>query len=183
MQRKRLWLPRECLSRPVEYLKGGKGYNALRAQGEITRFIFNLATYALRPYHFDNIADFLGNQKELEQGIPLVFPELEVKAARRYKEIARLELILGDNSGALIAIYDWTPRIEHDPGAGNLDMAIDPYNNPLFGAKTGDTLRIFSAMYEAQDTIRLDLFRVLNDKHYQRIKEMRAKACKEHGIG
>jgi len=167
MERKSLWLPKECLSRPVEYLKGGKGYSALRAQGEITRLILNLANYALRPYHFDNIADFLDNQEELEHGIPLVFPDLEVKVAKRNKEIQRLELILGDNSGTLKAIYDWTPRIIHDPGAGDRDMAIDPMNNPLFGAEPEDTLKIYNAMYAAQSTISLDPFRVLNDKHYQ----------------
>lgn len=183
MQRKGLWLPRECFSRPVEYLEGGRGYNALKAKGEIARFIFNSFTYIIRPYHFDNIADFLDNQDNLERGIPLVFPELEVRATKRYDKVARLELILGDNSGIFSAIYDWKARIEYDPDAGNLDMAIDPWNNPLFGAQAGDKLKIYSAEYAAQGTIRIaDLFRVLNDKHYQRIKEMRAKACKEQGI-
>lgn len=183
MQRKGLWLPRECFSRSVEYIKGSRGYNALKVRGEITRLIFNSFTYLVKPYHFDNIADFLNNQDNLERGVPLVFPELEVNAAKRDKKASKLELILGDNSGTLKAIYEWTPRIVHDPGAGNLDMAIDPWNNPLFGAQAGDKLRIYSAEYVSQDTIRIaDQFRVLNDKHYQRIKEMREKALKEQGI-
>lgn len=176
MQRKHVTVPEECCLRPIEYLEGGPGYEGLKRTANLNRHLWNISSRLIRPYHFEDAADFLQHQSGLYVGAVLVLPELEVKDVNTEKKPeGRLDLLLGDSTGSILAIYEWKPRNETDPGAGKLDMTFDPFNNPLHGARVGDKLKIYSALYERQATIRLeDHFRVLNEEAYQRTAKRRA---------
>lgn len=176
MQRQRVTVPEECCLRPIEYLEGGPGYGGLKRMVNLNRHLWNISSRLIRPYHFEDAADFLKHQSELYVGAVLVLPELEVRDVNTgKKQEGRLDLLLGDSTGNILAIYEWKQRIENDPGAGDLDMAFDPFNNPLHGARVGDKLKIYSALYERQATVRVeDHFRVLNDDAYQRTVKRRA---------
>ncbi len=161
MQRKHVIVPEECYLRPLEYLEADQNTFFLRQKLNLNRHCWNLLSRGLKPYHFGNAADFLQHQSELYKGALLVLPELEVKNINRdHLQRGRLDFLLGDSTGDIFAQYHWTSKIENDF---------------LRYAEVGDKLKIYSALYEHQATIRIeDPFRVMNDAAYQRISKRRA---------
>ncbi len=166
MQRKHVTVPEECYLRPLEDLDNNQNNYVLKQKLNLNRHCWNLLSYGLKPYHFENAADFLQHQSELYKGALLVLPELEVKNINKdHMRRGRLDFLLSDSTGDIFAQYHWKQRIEYDF---------------LRAAEIGDKLKIYSALYEHQATIRIeDPFRVLNDAAYQRLIKMRAGVTPE----
>lgn len=178
MKRKTVWIPKECFTRPIEHLEGSPGYTLLFLRGEMARFALNIGHGVFGAYNFDNVGDFLEHQKELIRNFSCVFPEVEVKGIARTE--GKLELILSDETGNIYATYAWETRI-HQSDDCNLDMAFDPWNNPIMGARNGDKLKIYDARYEGTPNHVILPFHyyVLNEQAYQRVSNLRKSAI-EH---
>jgi hypothetical protein len=166
MQRKHVTVPGECCSRPLEDLDSGNSNYVLRQKLNLNRHLWNFSSRFMKPYHFEDAADFLQHQSGLYKGALLVLPELEIKNINKdHLQRGRLDFLLGDSTGKIMAQYLWTSKIENDF---------------LRYAEIGDKLRIYSALYEHQATIRIeDPFRVLNDVAYQRVSKRRAGRDKD----
>ena len=166
MQRKRVIIPEECCLKPLEFLDSDKNTYLLRQKLNLNRHCWNLLSRGFKPYHFENASDFLQHQSELYKGALLVLPELEVKNINRdHLQRGRLDFLLGDSTGNILAQYHWKNKVENDF---------------LRYAEVGDRLKIYSALYEHQATIRIeDPFRVLNDAAYQRMSRMRSGLNKD----
>ncbi|MBI4981193.1 hypothetical protein HZC30_06590 [Candidatus Woesearchaeota archaeon] len=178
MKRKPIWIPKECFTRPIEHLKGSPGYMGILLRGEITRFALNIGHSVFGAYNFDNVGDFLEHQKELIRNFSCVFPEVEVRGIARTE--GKLELILGDETGCMYATYTWETRI-HQSDDCNLDMAFDPWNNSIMGARNGDKLNIYDARYKGMPNhVALPFhYYVLNEHAYQRVSNMRKSTVED----
>lgn len=169
-------IPLDNLDRTIEYLEGGPGYESLLKKGHFLLKVRNLVSYVLRPYHFEDIEDFEAHKFDLHDGADVAF-DSPLTVVKNENIDKKRVLSLEDRTGLLKLVYPY-----HVELIDGIEFPPHPFNDPIYGAENGDSIRIYSSTFTGGDLETLASYFVRNDEHYQRVAQEREEICKKFGI-